>query len=551
MTLFELIKQEAADSWRFLLFIAGLSGIANGGMFAIINHVILGASATAQSFRLLLMFAIVFLLYAVCLRYTLFRVTSILEDIVTHLRTRLADKIRQADLLSLEQIDQTEIYNLLTSETRIISESSAILAPALQSSILLVIAVLYLAFLSLPAFVLCVIFFGSGLSVYLRRFKEMTPLMLRTTQQEVRSFNTLRDLIEGFKEVRLNDARSRDLMSDVVETAGTLRSMKVMTADMLHVNTTLGYSIFYLTIAAMLFLLPRLAAFSREEMIQVMMTVLFTIGPLGVVISGVQALSKARVAVHNVNLLEQRLDRFRSDVPTAATSALQDFTTIRMQAVSFDYIDPEGDPIFRVGPLDVTIRRGEIIFVTGGNGSGKSTFLKVLTALYLPSTGMLWVDNRLIGKPELPSYRALFTAIFADFHLLQKLYGLYDVKEETVQNLLRQFSLDHKTAYVRDHFTNLQLSTGQRKRLAMVVALLEERPIYIFDEWAAEQDPEFRQYFYDQLLPELAARGKTVIAVTHDERYFHVAHRMIKMELGRIESDVRPLPNDGMLPETV
>lgn len=552
MTLFALIKQEAADSWRFLLFAAGLSGIANAVMLAIINNVIQNASETTQSFRMLLLFAIVFLLYAVCFRYTFFRVTAILEEIVSQLRVRIADKIRQADLLSLEQIDQGEIYNLLTSEARVISESGSLLAVALQSSILLAIAVIYLAMLSLPAFLLCFLLIGGGIPTYLRRFKDVMPWLQRTAQQEVRSFNTLRDLLDGFKEVRLNDNRSRDLMNDITETAGALRSMKIMVADRFHVNTILGYSMFYLTIAGMIFLLPRLVPFSKDDMVQVMMTVLFTISPLGIVLSGMQAVSKASAAVHNVTLLEQRLERFTSDGHAATVvPSLQGFTTIWMQAVSFDYVDQDGNNIFRVGPLDLTIRRGEIVFVIGGNGSGKSTFLKLLTALYLPSTGALLVDNRLIGKPELSSYRALFTTIFADFHILQKLYGLSDIPQERIQQFLSQFSLAQKTTFETDHFTNIQLSTGQRKRLAMIVALLEDRPVYLFDEWAAEQDPEFRQYFYDQLLPDLAAQGKTVIAVTHDERYFHVAHRIIKMELGYIESDVRQAPSPGVAAETL
>ena len=154
----------------------------------------------------------------------------------------------------------------------------------------------------------------------------------------------------------------------------------------------------------------------------------------------------------------------------------------------------------------------------------------------LPRAGRLLVDNQPIGDAALRSYQARFAAIFADFHLFRKLYGLFNVPRETIQNLLTQFELEQKTALAGDHFTNLQLSTGQRKRLALIAALLEDRPIYIFDEWAADQDPEFRQYFYEDLIPAMAAGGKTIVAVTHDERYFHVAHRVVKMEFGRIVS---------------
>ena len=57
---------------------------------------------------------------------------------------------------------------------------------------------------------------------------------------------------------------------------------------------------------------------------------------------------------------------------------------------------------------------------------------------------------------------------------------------------------------------------------------------YDFDEWAADQDPEFRRYFYDVLLPGLKAEGRTLIVVTHDDRYFHVADQVVFMEEGRV-----------------
>ncbi|HXH12378.1 MAG TPA: cyclic peptide export ABC transporter [Alphaproteobacteria bacterium] len=542
MTLIELIKQETAGSRPDLILVAGLAGVANAGLLALTNSAIREMSTDMESFRYLLLFAIAFALYAICFRRTSHRLTVILEGILTKLRLRIAQKIRQADLLSLESIEQAEIYNLVTSEARVISEASGVLAAALQSSLLLTFAVIYMALLSLPAFVFCLSVIGIGIWTYLRRLREVNVWIQRTLQQEIHSFNTIRDLIDGFKEVKINDGRSRDLMADITESAEMLRAMKIKTADMFNINFILANSVFYLTIAGVLFLLPRFISFHEEDMVRVMMTLLFIIGPLGIVVSGIQALSKSNVAVHNIALLEQRLDRFaqvRRDGAGVVLSVPQDFREIQLQEISFAYVDHDGNEIFRVGPLDLAIKRGEILFVMGGNGSGKTTFLKLLTALYAPTGGRLLVDKYQIEEAALKSYRGLFAAIFADFHLFRKLYGLYNVREETVQKLLTQFQLEQKTAFAGDHFTNIQLSTGQRKRLALIVALLEDRPIYVFDEWAADQDPEFRRYFYEQLLPDLAAQGKTIVAVTHDERYLHVAHRVITMEFGRIERITR------------
>jgi putative ATP-binding cassette transporter len=234
---------------------------------------------------------------------------------------------------------------------------------------------------------------------------------------------------------------------------------------------------------------------------------------------------------------EQRLDRFTEirDERAPAVSVPRAFREIRLEAVSFEYVDRDGNPLFRVGPLELAVGRGEILFVMGGNGSGKTTLLKLLMGLYPPATGRLSIDDVPVGEAERSSYRSLFSAIFADFHLFRKLYGLPAIRPEAVHALLRQFQLEAKTDFETDHFTNVRLSTGQRKRLAMIVALLEDRPCYVFDEWAADQDPEFRRYFYEELLRDLAARGKTIVAVTHDDRYLHVADRVITMELGQIE----------------
>jgi putative ATP-binding cassette transporter len=543
MTFFELLDQETAGFRSKILLVAAISGLAHASLFAIIVSATQSPSAGMQSFRFLLMFAIAFLLYALCFRRTCHQVTVTIEAILKRLRVRVADKIRHAELLHLEHIDRGEIFNLLTTETGVISESSSILATALQAAILLACAVIYLALFSLPAFLLCLVFIGGGIRLYLHRLQGMSAWIQQTSQQEIHCFNIIRDLLDGFKELKLNENRSRDLMEHLTEVTETLRSMKIKTADLFSVNSLVAYGSFYVAIAAVIFLLPKIVAISKEDMIRAAMTVLFVLGPLATLVGGVQALSKCNVAVHNIALLEQRLDRAtrgRRDGAVAVLPLPPDFTEIQLQGVSFQYIDEDGSESFRVGPLDLAIKKGEILFVMGGNGSGKTTLLKLLTTLYPLAAGRLVVDNHHIGQARLPSYRGLFAAVFADFHLFAKLYGMYNIPGETVQKLLTQFHLEQKTAFATDHFTNIQLSSGQRKRLAMIVALLEDRPVYIFDEWAADQDPEFRQYFYEQLLPDLVARGKTVIAVMHDERYLHVAHRIVKMELGHIESVISP-----------
>ena len=191
----------------------------------------------------------------------------------------------------------------------------------------------------------------------------------------------------------------------------------------------------------------------------------------------------------------------------------------------------------------------------GGNGSGKTTLLKLFTALYRPIEGCIRVDGAEIVAANVQSYRNLFSAIFSDFHLFDKLHGLRDAAPERVDQLLRLMEISSKTAFGDGRFTTILLSTGQRKRLALVVSYLEDKPVYIFDEVAADQDPHFRRYFYDTLLPELKRAGKTVVVVSHDDRYFHVGGpgaanglRQVSRDLADRSSrpnrgSVRPTPN--------
>jgi putative ATP-binding cassette transporter len=539
MTLYELVKEESAGQRRDLFLVAGLSGVANAALLAIINGAVRQLATDLRSVRQLLLFAVAFTLYVVCFRRTFNHVTSILEEILSRVRIRIASKIRQADLLGLERVDEAEIFNLLTSEARAISESSSVLAAALQSAILLAFASGYLAILSLPAFLFCLVLIGGGIPTYLRQLKDVQVHMQRTAQQEIQCFTTIRDLLDGFKEVKLHEPRGRALMADIEESAIRLKEMRIRTADMFNVKYLVAYGAFYVMIAAVIFLLPRMVTLPADDMIGVMMTVLFIVGPLGTVISGVQVLSKCNLAVSNMRQLEERLDRVIHTPSTGARpgpTVAPDLRDLGLAGVTFQYENPEGTEVFRVGPLDLTIPRGEMVFIMGGNGSGKTTLLKLLTALYPPDTGHLLLDGQPVGPSLLPGYRALFSAVFADFHLFRRLYGLTDVPPEVVERWLIRFHLERKTAVADGQFTSLELSTGQRKRLAMIVALLEDRPIQVFDEWAADQDPESRRDFYERLLPELIARGKTVVAVTHDERYLGVADRVVRMEFGRIAS---------------
>jgi len=211
------------------------------------------------------------------------------------------------------------------------------------------------------------------------------------------------------------------------------------------------------------------------------------------------------------------------------------FTRLDFDGVTFGYGGDADNPGFVLGPVDFTLHRGEIVFLVGGNGSGKSTFVKVLTGLYAPTMGTLRVDGQPVSDKNRDWYCQHFSAVFSDFYLFDSLLGLDapDLDDRARRHLVR-LELEHKVRMSGGVFSTTALSQGQRKRLALLVAFMEDRPIYVFDEWAADQDVHYREIFYRELLPELRARGKTVVVISHDDRYYDLGDRVVKLDYGKI-----------------
>jgi putative ATP-binding cassette transporter len=208
--------------------------------------------------------------------------------------------------------------------------------------------------------------------------------------------------------------------------------------------------------------------------------------------------------------------------------------------VRFEFRSAMAEENFDLGPLDLSLKRGEILLICGGNGAGKTTLLKLLAGLYHPASGQVLVDGKPMDGVRGAGYRELFAVIFSDPYLMRRLYGLGELNPDTVKTLLKELELDRKTRLSGRRFTATRLSAGQRKRLAYAINRLRDRQVYVFDEFAADQDPQFRQYFYTVLLPRLKAQGKTVVAVTHDERWFGAGDRLVKLEYGRIVEEEIP-----------
>jgi putative ATP-binding cassette transporter len=296
-----------------------------------------------------------------------------------------------------------------------------------------------------------------------------------------------------------------------------------------------GETTFNLMLGLVVFVVPVYSPSVSAELMKISAGVLFMATPVFGLMQSLTVLRAAEAAAGRMMALKDELAALAeqgSEGPAEPVPA--DFAEIRMEGVKFAFPAPVGEKPFTLGPMDVNIRRGEVVFVTGGNGSGKSTFIKLLTGLYHPERGRIAIDGMEVSAARLTGYRALMAPVFSDFYLFSRLYGLGDFNRIAAEDLLRWMEMKHTAGFKEDRFTRTDLSTGQRKRLALIAALLETKPILILDEWAADQESQFRKKFYREILPELRRRGLTIIAVTHDDRYFDAADRRLHLEEGRL-----------------
>ncbi|MDM8518274.1 cyclic peptide export ABC transporter [Desulfobacterales bacterium HSG16] len=493
------------------------------------------ANVKEVNMRYFLMFAIAFAIVIIGKRYALSGALEIAEEIMRKVRIRIGEKLGNTELVTMENMKKEDIYTRIAQDTSQISEAAIILVNAWQSSIVLVFCILFIAILSKLAFVIVICGIGAAILVYLSNQKSIGKELRETTIKESKFLQMLAQIIDGFKELKVNRDKKEHQFHLFQKITNEASDLKVQTGFKFVTQVMFTQVFFYTLLGIIIFILPRFIDVSGAVIIRLASAVLFIIGPVNLLVTSIPVFARANNAVRNIYTIEQKLDNanraFKTEMPMGRK--MESFSEIKLDKASFSYLDRYDSPLFTVGPADLTINQGETIFLVGGNGSGKTTLLKLMIGLYYPSSGSLSVDGQPLDKFTYPAYRELFSLIFHDFYLFDRIYGIDNIDHEKVAELLKLMDLDKKTEIVDGVFSTVNLSTGQRKRLAMIVSILEDKPIYIFDEWAADQDPVFRKYFYEILLQDFKKQGKTIIAVSHDDRYFGFADRVLKMEFGK------------------
>jgi putative ATP-binding cassette transporter len=257
-------------------------------------------------------------------------------------------------------------------------------------------------------------------------------------------------------------------------------------------------------------------------------------GPLQMILTTVPNMIQADASVKKIERMGISLTEDPAESEAVPhTGVVPGWQKLELKAVSLTYTGEEEGSRFTLGPMDLTFKPGEMVFLVGGNGSGKTTLAKLLAGLYAPEGGEVRFNGRPVLESQLDDYRQLFSVVFSDFFLFDKLLGMENI-DDRAAHYLAELRIAHKVEVRDGVLSTVDLSLGQRKRLALLVAYLEDRPIYVFDEWAADQDPVFKEVFYREILAELKRRGKSVVVISHDDRYFHLADRLVKLEEGRL-----------------
>jgi cyclic peptide transporter len=539
MSFLQLVRREMHGSLPRLVFMSGLGGISTAAILTAINSGMQGGEGTDKSnLWAATLFVVALFLFIKTQYYVTITATAEIEAIIHKLRLRVMDRVRRSELLAMEKIGRSRIVAAITGDTQVLTQASNMLCFSVQGAVLVFFVSIYVAYLSLAAFTITFIVVSVAAAIFHYKNRRLSAEKQEAAAWERRLFDRLTDFLDGFKEVRLNRARSADLFEDSVVVSRTAANIKIRSqAETFKMIVSSQFSM-YVLLGAVVFVAPQFSdTLGGSSLTKTTTALMFVVGACFGLVQSIPILLNANAAADRIALLEAALQAAVPSTEDHDIYVAKGFEKIEIRDLVFRYTDKFSNATFQIGPLDFSLKSGELVFITGGNGSGKSTFLRVFAGLYSPDSGEITLDGMHIGDDTRDKYRALMSAIFFDNHLFRRLYGIPEPEPGELDRLLTKFRIADKTSLVNGEFRTLELSGGQRRRLALIVSLLEKRPILLLDEWTAEQDPEFRRKFYDELLPEMLKAGLTIVVITHDDRYLdelRLPARRIRMEEGRI-----------------
>lgn len=534
-----LIRLLLQTSWP-IVTLAALAGFVSGASAAALIALINTAVSQPQlSATLIWSFA------GVCfLRLTTSFASQVLliylsQNAIFNLRMLLSRRILATPLHQLEQIGAPRLLATLTDDIQSVA-NVVFNIPFICIDIAIVISCLaYLCWLSWTVFLFIVGFLLLGIFSYQLLDTKATHYIKLARDRQDSLFKHFRALTEAAKELKLHrERRQAFLREDLEETARSSQHHNIKGLTVYAILASWGRVLLFIAIGGLVFIVPKIQNIETPVLSGFTLTTIYLAQPLEEILGILPNFSRASVALSKIDSLGLLLSTHAEEESTLNSPLPSTWKRLELVGVTHTYRGEREEESFVLGPINLNFAPGELVFIVGGNGSGKSTLAKLITGLYIPEAGEIRVDSTSINNQNREWYRQQFSAIFSDFYLFDKFLGLDNEKLEIeTKKYLNLLQIENKVEVKDGVLSTTALSQGQRKRLALLTAYLENRSIYLFDEWASDQDPVFKEIFYRQLLPALKNKGKTVLVISHDDRYFHTADRLVKLEYGKLEYD--------------
>ncbi|WP_167852124.1 cyclic peptide export ABC transporter [Hymenobacter elongatus] len=528
---------------RFI-FLSFLSGGTSFLFLTFVNRVIgqlmtQGYAAITQTYTLLFLLIVVLFIWTrrvlalAIIRFSQALFWSLRKDIIfLVLKSNYQQLSHRKDL----------VHTALVRDINMLTNASLNIIQFSTSIIIVVACLVYMATVSGPLFLvsLLVILLGTGL--YQFNARSNNAYFKKARALEDRFMFYFNAILGGFKEIYMDTKKGQRIYgTKIAHIAGeSVVNQEKAFVGLLN-NQITGQTMFYLLIGAILLYCGAAWNIAPTDTVSFLFILLYVLSSVETIMVLLPNLLQAKISSDRIAKLQADL---LSEKPLGELVDLQqvlgEFETIAVRDITFQYANAtQGN--FEIGPINFTISRGDVVFIYGGNGSGKTTFVSTLLGLLLPATGGVYYNDFLIDEQHGQSYSSLFGVVFSDFYLFDEFYGIEQLDPEKLAYYLHLFEIDDKVKVEDGRFSTTHLSTGQRKRLALITALLEAKPLLVLDEWAADQDPYFRKKFYTQIVPELKEAGFTIIAITHDDKYYNCADMRYKMEDGKLVQEVEPV----------
>jgi putative pyoverdin transport system ATP-binding/permease protein len=542
MKIFPLFIKSSLFVFILSIITGVLSGLCMTGMIYVIHQAI--DSHMENTSRLVYEFLFVWLGYGVTSYLSVTTMTRMSEEVIMELRKIMSQKVLQASFQSME-MEKNRLFTILTSDIGAISNGFNRMPNVVTAAAMIVGCVAYMGFISVQLLLMFIVLIVVALLFFKLPMQAYNERMRDSRAIETRLFSYFEGIINGLKELSLSKKLRHSFKEDLLYPAcEAQKDHNIKGSVRLAFISKWGEMLLLLGLALMLVVIDRFGVSTFEDFAKFLTVALFLIPALQRVSGFLPVLGKMNVSLEQIDQVGLSLDKSAEiNKNTDPIVPVVDQPLISLKEVTFSYFHEEEKKFFQLGPINLDIKQGEIVYLIGGNGSGKSTLAKVLCGLYAPETGHVEYAGNTITSNNIDEYREYYSAIFFDFYLFEQLNHIKsDFWKEKAQEYLVMLELDKKVKIEGDKLSTTSLSTGQRKRLALLMSLLEDKPIYLFDEWAASQDPYYKNVFYNKILPDLKALGKTLFIITHDEQYFDCADRILLLQSGKLVKE--DLPKD-------